>query len=66
MVKPEDGGFEVKPTQNGLLLTQIPSYGSMENVSGLRMSSFLKLMVTTASAAGAGKSVISYDVFQHS
>jgi hypothetical protein len=60
MAEPEHGGFEVKPTQNGLLLTQVPSCGSMGNVCVLHPSSFLKLMVT-ASAAGARKSVIWYD-----
>lgn len=38
MVEPEHGGFEVKPTRNGLLLTQVPSYGSMENVSVFRQT----------------------------
>jgi hypothetical protein len=56
----EHGGLRVTPIRSGNILVQVRYYGSMENVSILYLYSFLKLMMT-ASAAGAGKSVIWYD-----
>jgi hypothetical protein len=56
-VEPERGGFKVTLMRNGNHLVQVPSYGLMENVSILYLYSFLGLMIT-ATAAGAGKSVI--------
>ena len=57
IAKLEPGGFKVTLMQNGNLLVQALSYGSMENVSILQLYSFLKLMII-ASPAGAGKSII--------
>ena len=56
-VERERGGFKVTHMQNGNLLFQVPSYGFMENVSVSYLYSFLELM-SIASSAGAGKSVI--------
>jgi hypothetical protein len=53
----EHGGLKVTLMRNGNLLVQVLSYGSMENVSNLNPHFSPELMVT-ASAAGAGKSVI--------
>jgi len=53
----EHGGFKVTLMRNGNPLVQVPSYGLMENVSISYLYSFLKLM-SIASSAGAGKSVI--------
>jgi len=58
----EHGGFKATRMQNGSLLVQVHSYGSMANVSILCLYAFLKLMVT-ASSAGAGKSIIWCDYF---
>jgi hypothetical protein len=59
---PGHGGLKVTLTRNGNLPVQVPSYGLTENVSISHRYFFLKLMVT-ASAAGAGKSVIWCDNF---
>ena len=56
----EHGGFRVTPMRSGNLLVRVRYCGFMENVSTSYLYPFLKLMMT-ASAAGAGKSVIWYD-----
>ena len=61
-VEPERGGFKVTLMQNGNVLVQVPSYGLMGNVSISFLYSFMRLTMT-ASAAGAGKSVIWCDNF---
>jgi hypothetical protein len=57
------GGFKVTLMRNGNLLVQVLSCGLMENVSILHPCSLPELTIT-ASAAGAGKSVIWYDNLQ--
>ena len=59
IVDPEHGGFKVTLISNGKLQVQAPSCGLMENVSILHQ--FYFSVIITASAAGAGKSVIWYD-----
>jgi hypothetical protein len=56
----DHGGFRATPMQSGNTLFQVRYYGFMENVSVSYLYSFLELMMT-ASAAGAGKSIIWYD-----
>jgi hypothetical protein len=53
----EHGGFKVTLMRSGSLLVQVLFYGLMENVSKFHPCFLLELMIT-ASAAGAGKSVI--------
>jgi hypothetical protein len=60
--EPEHGGLRATLMRNGNLLVQVPSYGLMENVRIPLRYSILKLIIT-ASAAGAGKSVIWCDNF---
>jgi hypothetical protein len=61
IVERENGGLKVTLMPNGSLLVPVHSYGFMENVSILHRRFPLKLMLTSFTA-GAGKSVIWYDV----
>jgi hypothetical protein len=57
----ENGGLEVTLTPNGSLLVLVHSYGFTGNVSISHRRFPLKLMLTSFTA-GAGKSVIWYDI----
>jgi hypothetical protein len=57
IAEPEHGGFKVTLMRSGNVLVRAPFYGLMENVSTSHPF-FSQELIITASAAGAGKSVI--------
>ncbi len=62
MAEREHGGLKATHMRNGSLLVLVHSHGFMENVS-ISYHRFPPKLLLTSFAAGAGKSVIWYDVF---